>query len=295
VIRRLSPDELVWFVSRAVAFQGHSDPWGFAQRLAPALKDLRRDAERCFVRFDEGHPVAGVFARFHAREEDDQSLELTQLWFEGDHEALHGLIAELFRLHPHESVYVPLVGVPTEPSGRLAAALAPLGFAADTFLDLRFDLTEVPPIGLPLVLEAWSPESDGAFRTIFEAAEGGERSDNAWAWLKRWRGPFRPDLWFIARETLDQEPVGFAFVGTIQRSLDASYYLTAVGVLSEHRHSSEMLRRLTVSTLIELSARSPLGRIDTTLSTRDPKLIDILRSLGFETGDPYMMLMKAPA
>ena len=144
-------------------------------------------------------------------------------------------------------------------------------------------------------------------------AEGGERSDGAWAWLKRWRGPFRPDLWFIARETLDQEPVGYAFVGTNKPSLDASYYLTAVGVLPEHRHSSEMLRRLVVSTLTELAGDgnpaallgmrygletrdgAPQGGFDATLSTRDPKLIEILRSLGFASGDPYPMLIKRPA
>lgn len=294
MIRHLSSDELVWFVSRAAAFQGHSDPWGFAQRLAPLLKDRRRDAERCFVHFEDGHPVAGSFARAHGPEEDDQSLTLTQLWFDGDADALRTLIEELFRLLPHESVYAPLVGVPATPSARLTEALAPLGFTSDGFLDLRFPLSEVPPLGIPLVLEAWSLAADDAFRDVFERAEGGERSDNAWAWLKRWRGPFRPDLWFVARETLDQEPVGYAFVGTTESSVDARYYLTAVGVLPEHRHSSEMLRRLVVSTLTELAARSPLGAIDTTLTTRDPKLIEILRSLGFGTGDPYPMLVKLP-
>ena len=103
-----------------------------------------------------------------------------------------------------------------------------------------------------------------------------------------------PDLWFIARETLDQEPVGFAFCGTTEHRVDASFYLSAVGVLPEHRHSSEMLRRLVVSILLDLGAQSPLGRIETTLSTRDPKLIDILQSLGFAIADRYRVLVKLP-
>ena len=294
MVRKLSPDELVWFVSRALAFLGHGDPWGFAQRLAPRIKDRRRDAERCFVLFDQGHPVAGAFVRAHAPGADDQSLILTQLWFEGGPEQLRQLVSELFRQHPHEAVYAPLVGVPEVVIGLLTQALAGLDFVVDNYLDLRFDLSEVPPIGLPLVLEAWSPTSDEAFRLLYQDAEETALSDGAWAWLKRWRGPFTPDLWFIARETLDQEPVGYAFVGTTERRLDASYYLTAVGVLPEHRHSSEMLRRLVVSILTDLASRSPLGRIDTSLTERDPKLIEILHSLGFETAARYPILVKLP-
>lgn len=295
VVRKLSPDELVWFVSRAVAFLGHSDPWGFAQRLAPSFKDARRDAERSFVLFEDGHPVAGAFVRAHAPEDDDQSLTLTQLWYERSPEHLQQLIGELFDQHPHEAVYAPLIGVPARVIDALAAALAELGFVPDSYLDLCFDLSEVPPIGLPLVLEAWTLASDEAFRQIYETAEGSTLTDRGWAWLKRWRGPFKPDLWFIARETLDQEPVGYALVGTTERRLDASYYLTAVGVLPEHRHSSEMLRRLVVSILTDLASRSPLGRIDTSLSRRDPKLIGILHSLGFETVTRYPILVKLPA
>lgn len=294
VVRKLSPEELVWFVSRAVAFLGHGDPWGFAQRLAPRIKDLRRDADRSHVLFDDGHPAAGAFVRGHAAGDDDQSLTLTQLWYASEPEALRQLVSELFRQFPHEAVYAPLVGVPQLVIERLQAALAPLGFVVDHYLDLRFELSEVPPLGLPLVLEAWTLASDEAFRQIYQSAEGEELSDGAWAWLKRWRGPFKPDLWLIARETLDQEPVGYAFVGTTEDGLEASYYLTAVGVLPEHRHSSEMLRRLVVSILTDLASRSPLGRIDTSLSERDPKLIEILRSLGFETDARYPILVKLP-
>lgn len=88
--------------------------------------------------------------------------------------------------------------------------------------------------------------------------------------------------------------MGYALIGTTERRLDASYYLTTVGVLPEHRHSSEMLRRLVVTILTDLASRSPLGRIDTSLTERDPKLIEILHSLGFETAAHYPILVQLP-
>jgi hypothetical protein len=266
---------------------------GFAQRVAPRLRDARRDAARAFVLIRDGVPVAGAHVLPPDPEEHDQSMFLSQLWFEHDPGDLTALIAELLRRNPHEAVYFPLHGFVAPTVARLVEALAPLGFELDTRHRLRFDLIDVPPLGTPLVLEAWSLEKDAEFRGLFERAEG-PVTERRWAWLKRKHGPFFPDLWFTARETLDQEPIGFALCGANDRGIDASFYLAAVGVLGEHRDTSEMLRRVVVSTLEELSVQSPMGRIETTLSTADPKLIAILRSLGFKTVDRYDSLVNLP-
>lgn len=226
-------------------------------------------------------------------EAHDQSMVLTQLWFDDDPRELTELLEDLLAKQPHEAVYAPLHGLLPNTVDRLSKALSPLGFVRDRYHRLRFDLVDVPPLGAPLVLEAWSAENDGAFRDLFERAEGpiGERT---WAWMKRKHGPFFPDLWFVARKTLDQEPAGYVFCGTLQQGIDAAFYMTAVGVLPEHRDTSEMLRRVVVSTLEELTVRSPLGRIETTLSDADPKLVSILHSLGFRTVDAYDLFVKIP-
>lgn len=293
VVRKLAPDELPWFLSRSLAFQGHRDPMGFAQRVAPRLRDARRDAAHAFVLVRDGAPVAGAYALPPDRDEHDQSMFLSQLWFEHSPDALTALVGEILRRNPHEAVYFPLHGLVARTVDRLGEALGPLGFELDTRHRLRFDLVDVPPLGTPLVLEAWSLEKDAEFRALFERAEG-PVTERTWAWLKRKHGPFFPDLWFSARATLDQEPIGFALCGANDRGIDASFYLTAVGVLGEHRDTSEMLRRVVVSTLEELSVQSPMGRIETTLSTSDPKLIAILRSLGFKTVDRYDSLVNLP-
>jgi hypothetical protein len=118
--------------------------------------------------------------------------------------------------------------------------------------------------------------------------------DHAWAYFKRWRGSFTPDLWFMARETLDQPPVGYAFFGAKVQGIDSVYYLTAAGVLQEHRTSSEMLRRVVISSMLELAAQSPLGRIETSLTMADPKLVQIFESLGFDTFHRYKQFVKRP-
>lgn len=293
MIRKLAPDEVAWFLSRSLAFQGHPDPMGMAQRVSARLRDVRRDAAHAFVRIGEGMPTAGAFALVPETDDHDQTLRLSQLWFEDDPADLRALVSEILEQHPHEAVYAPLHGLLEATVASLAAALGPLGFGRDTHVQLRFDLVDVPPIGAPLVLEAWTLATDPAFRDIFERAEG-PVSDRTWAWMKRKQGPFFPDLWFLARETLDQEPVGFAFCGANRQGIDASYYLTAAGVLREHRTSSDMLRRVVNSTLDELSGRSPLGRMETTLSASDPKLIEILVSMGFTEVDRYDLFLKVP-
>jgi hypothetical protein len=295
VIRSLTPDEVVWFVGRALRFLGHSDPNGISQRLGPRLRDAAADAAHSFVYLGgSGTPSAGAYLRAPDPEDDDQSLRLASLWHDDDPEGLCELVAELLRRHPHEAAFAALHGVNEGRVEDLAEALAPLGFARDQMRRLRFDLAEVPPLGLPLVLEAWTLSADPAFRELFERAEARAVSDRYWAFLKRREGPFRPDLWFLARETLDQEPVGYVLFGTARPGVDAAYLLVGSGVLQEHRVSSEMLRRLVVTALNELAGSSPFGTVEGRLSTSDPKLIAILMSLGFVTLERYPMLVRLP-
>jgi hypothetical protein len=295
VIRTLVADEVVWFLSRAYAFLGHSDPWRFASRAVNQLRDVHKEASRCYV-YSKGDsvPVAGVYVVAPDHDEDEHSLRLHHLWYDETPQHLVALLTEVFANHSYEAAYAPLLNEPSSKVGYLHELLAGFGFELGDYRDLIFELSEVPPLGTPLVLEAWNLTLDDEFRSLFEMAEAKRVSDAYWSWLKRWRGPFSPDLWFVARETLDQSAVGFAFCGSKRQGVDGSYYLTAVGVRKEFRGTSEMLRRLIVSVLLELSAQSPLGRIETTLSTRDPKLIDILLSLGFEVIDRYHMFVKEP-
>src|SRR5690606_12329524 len=61
VIRSLAADELPWFVDRALAFIGHSDPQRLALLLSPRFADARADARACRVLVREGGaPSAGV-------------------------------------------------------------------------------------------------------------------------------------------------------------------------------------------------------------------------------------------
>ncbi|UCH26210.1 MAG: hypothetical protein JSV66_00760 [Trueperaceae bacterium] len=296
MIRTLVADEVVWFLSRAYAYLGHGDPWHFASRAVKRLRDLQREASRCYVySVGDSVPVAGVYVIAPDHDEDEHSLRLYHLWYEESPQHLSTLLTEVLARHAHEAAYAPLRNERSSTVDHLHELLAGFGFELGDYRDLIFELSEVPPLGTPLVLEAWNLASDDEFRSLFEAAEAKRVSDAYWSWLKRWRGPFSPDLWFVARETLDQSAVGFALCGSKRPGVDGSYYLTTVGVRKEFRETSEMLRRLIVSVLLELSAQSPMGRIETTLSTKDPKLIDILHSLGFEVTDRYRMFVKEPA
>jgi len=268
---------------------------GFAGRIVRRVRDLNRDAARSFVLFDEmKRPAAGVHVRAPGPDQDEQRLTLSHLWFDSSPADLRNLVALVLERHPHEVAFAPLFGVLPAPRERLRKALLPLGFSLEDCADLRFELSEVPPLGSPLVLEAWNPKSEEGFRELYESAESRHISDRFWAWLKRWRGPFTPDLWFLARETLDQPPVGYAFCGATRYGLDGIYYLTGAGVMPDYRGSSEMLKRLVVSTLLDLSTRSPAGCVETTLNMRDPKLVEILTSLGFETIERYRCFVKEP-
>ena len=295
MIRSLAPDELTWFLSQYYRFIGHGDPRGLARRVLEHARDLDHEAVRSFVYSDDAteRPKAGVNVLAPQQDADDQNLYLSNLWFEDDVAHLQHLVTKMLSRHPHEAAHVPLYNFSNARVAQLRPVFGHLGFKLEGAFDLAFSLSELPPLGSPLVIEAWSHDSDEAFRQVFEQAET-EVSDARWAWLKRWRGRFLPSLWFITRETLDLPPVGYAFYGTEHGGIDGVYYLTAVGVLQEYRFSSEMLRRVVLSSLHELASVSPLGRVETTLPTGDPKLIQIFELLGFDTFDRYERFIKRP-
>jgi hypothetical protein len=294
VIRALAPDELVWFLARALAFQGHPDPMGLAQRLAPRMKDARRDASRSFVLVEPGRPpVAGVHVRAPGPDDDDRTARLGPLWHEGDEERARGFVADLLDDTRHEAAVARLDGMPEEARDRIERWLAPLGFVRTERAPMRFELSEVPPLGRPLALEAWTLETDAAFRDLYRRAEGVPAGEDRWSWLKRRGGRFRPDLWFVARPAPDQDPIGYAFCHG-DDSLDGRYRLEAAGVLPAYRDSTEMVRRLVLTTLLELAARSPFGLVDTRPDVHDPKLIEILHSLGFVEHGREIRLERLP-
>jgi len=295
VIRNLRPDEVPWFVGRSLHYLGHSDPKGLSLRLSPRLAHAASEAERCFVFTRPGvAPSAGVY--FSAPDPDDDvgTAVLTSPWHHDDRAALAELVAELLRLNRHEAAVVELHSLDERRRHDLLAGLGPLGFEADEVTKLRFELTDVPPLGAPLVFEAWSGDADRAFRAFYQAAESRAVSDAGWAFLKRRHGPFHPDLWLLARETLDQEAVGYAFCGSSERRLDGRYSLDGAGVRSDLRGDSEMLKRLVISLLNELAGMSPLGSVDTELSGAEPKLAMILRSIGFKPIATTPVLFKGP-
>lgn len=295
VIRTLTADEVAWFLARTLAYQGHGDPMGLAMRLKPRLRDARRDAERCQVwQPAVGPPTAGAYLIAPTRDDDDRSLELGPLWHEGDVEDARAFVTTLLARTRHEAAIVHLDPLPRATRAAYRSWLAPLGFEEQERVRLRFPLAEVPPLGTPLSLEAWSEERDALFRDTFVRAEGVAAGEGRWAWLKRRGGRFRPDLWFVVRAAPDQEPVGYAFCHGSD-GVDGRYRLEAAGVMQDHRGSTEMLRRLVLTTLHELAARSPFGTVDARPAANDPKLIEILRSLGFESVRTEQRLKRLPA
>jgi hypothetical protein len=308
VIRSLTPDELPWFLARAFAFVGHGDAWGLAQRCVARLGDARRDAGRAWV-LEVGRdgadrvarpplaadPLAGIVAWPPDLALDEPTLRLAQPWHDGDDPGhFVRLVEAVLRREPHEAVELDLSAVDQDRAERLAGALGGLGFVRDELRTLDFDLTETPPIGRPLVLEAWRTESDAAFRGFVGRCEGMVVREGRWAWLKRVHGPFTPDLCLLAFETLDQPPVGYALAGRRRPGIDAALGLTAIGVAPEHRGSTEMLRRLLVTVLQEFAGQSPWGRVRAELSGSDPKLMSILRSIGFAVGEVRPVLRRLP-
>jgi hypothetical protein len=282
-------------MGRSFAFLGHVDPHGLAQRLAPRLRDPRREAASTFVwQVGDAAPTAGLFVVAPDAGDDDKTLRLAQPWFEGDAGEFAALVRAVAERSPHESVRLDLPAQSPDGVQRLTAALTPDGFDFDVLWPLAFELADTPPLGRPLLLEGWRLGADGAFRELVARAEGWPISDKRWAWLKRASGPFTPDLWFLASETPDQPAVGYALCGPVSLGVEARYGLTAAGVLPEHRGSTVMLRRVLLSLLHELAGLSPLGRVEAELSHRDPKLVDILRSIGFAVGEPCPVLRCLP-
>ncbi|MFU8887497.1 MAG: hypothetical protein ACNA8N_02705 [Trueperaceae bacterium] len=309
MIRSLTPDELPWFLARSFAYLGHRDPWGMAQRSVARLRDVRRDAARAWVLESapgvaapapalgaSAAPKAGVVAWPPDPDRDDPTLRFAQAWHDGDDPTPFAeLVAELLRRQPHEAAELDLSALGPGRAAKLGAALAPLGFEPDGLRSLGFELAETPPLGRPLVLEGWRLAADAAFRSFVAEAEGVPLREGRWAWLKRAHGPFTPDLWFLAYETLDQPPVGYALAGRRRGGVDGELALTAVGVAQAHRGSTEMLRRLLLTLLHELAAESPVGRLRAEFSTTDAKLVAIMRSIGFEVGDVRPVLRRLPA
>lgn len=295
VIRKLAPDELVWFLARALAFQGHSDAMALAQRLGPRLRAPRHDAERTFI-WTPGRetPRAGMHLRRPGPDDDDRTARLGPGWYQGDPEAGRTFLTTLLDRTPHEAAVLDLAGVPSGSATRFEAWLAPLGFRREARVRMRFPLSDVPPLGRPLVLEAWSEEADPHFRQVYRAAERVPASDRYWAWLKRRGGPFRPHLWFLLRPAPDRAPVGYAFChGAF--GPEVSFRLEAAGVLPEHRDSTEMLRRVVLTTLHELAARAPAGTLTARPDAEDPKLARILTLLGFREEDREAHLVRSPS
>jgi hypothetical protein len=302
LIRSLTPDELPWFLTRAFAYLGHRDPWGLAQRSVARLRDVRRDASRAWVLEPAvasgaatAVPAAGVVAWPPDPDRDDPTLRLAQPWHDGDDPTPFAeLVGELLRRQPHEAVELDLSGLGPRRAEALGDALAPRGFEPDGLRALAFELAETPPLGRPLVLEGWRLAADADFRSFVAEAEGVALREGRWAWLKRAHGPFTPDLWFLAYETLDQAPVGYALAGRRRGGVDGELALTAVGVAQVHRDSTEMLRRLLLTLLHELAAESPVGRLRAEFSTTDAKLVAIMRSIGFDVGDVRAVLRRLP-
>lgn len=295
MIRSLRPDELPWFVGRSLHYLGHSDPKGLSLRLSPLLSNAASDSRHCYVLARAGAaPSAGIFFTPPDPDDDSGTAVFASPWHHDDNAALAELVAELLQRHTYEAALLELHSLDAERRRDLLDTLAPLGFQEDELIELRFELSEAPPLGAPLVFEAWTAEADRQFRTFYGAAEQRPASDAGWAFLKRRHGRFHPDLWLVARETLDQDPVGYAFCGSSERRLDARYNLDAVGVRHDLRADSDMLRRLVISLLNELAALSPVGSLSAELSASDPKLIGILRSIGFDLRSRTPVLVKPP-
>lgn len=239
-------------------------------------------------------PSAGVLLQ-PANPAGDPTLRLYAPWcLEEGGAALLALVRGLLEQQPHEAVELDLGSLAAATQQALREGLAPLGLRSDELRELEFRLSEVPPLGRPLLLEAWSLAEDRPFREFVRRAEQALWDDRRWAFLKRAHGPFRPQFWLIARESLDLPPVGYALASPRGAGLDAEVVLVAVGAAPEHRTSTEMVRRLLLSSLHEWAALSPWGRVRASLSLRDPKLVAILRSIGFEVGRLRPVLRRLP-
>ena len=300
MIRNLAPDEFEWFMARSYSFIGHSDPRSISRKFIKQLSLLENQAERCYIYLDDDErPLAGLYAADET-EDDLKSLHLSNIWFNEKPEHLAHLVKHVLGELEHESVFCPLYNLSEAQRSDLIPTFETLDFRLDQIYELEVELSAFLTEESNLVLEAWSLNLEEEFRQVFQASEGYQPHQNYWTYLKRMPGKFSPDLWFLARPSLEQDAVGYALFGRYQSSgsysddLDTAYYLSGVGVLQEHRHSTEMLKHLMLSSIDELASRSPLGTVHSSLSNADPKLIDVFQTLGFTRKHDYFCLIKTP-
>jgi len=293
MIRKLSPDELTWFIAQAFGFLEHGDSQGFARKVFRKMIDLDIEAGRCLILQSELWPRAGVTVLAPEKDAANQNLYLANFWVKNQIEDIGILLEHIQDKYPWEAMYYPLYNHNQALINELRTVFEPRGFSLIDEFELVFELSELPPLGRPLILEAWTHSSDKYFKEIYEKSEGRSVSDEYWAYLKRRKGAFNPNLWFLLREGLDQMPIGYAFYGAKSFAIDGVYYQTEVGVLAEYRDSSEMLKRLVLSSLHELAAISPFGHVDTTVSG-DLKLKQIFEELGFDSSNSYQAFVKLP-
>lgn len=300
MIRKLAPDEFEWFMASSYSFIGHSDPRAISRQFIKQLSLLENQTERCFIYLDaDERPLAGLYAADET-EDDIKSLHLSNIWFNKSAEDLAHLVKYVLGELEHESVFCPLYNLSDSQRNELVPVFEAQDFHLDQIFELEVELSDFIMKESHLVLEAWSLNLEEEFRQVFEAAEGYQPHQNYWTYLKRMPGKFNPDLWFVARESLEQDAIGYALFGRYQSTgsytddLDTAYFLSGVGVLQQYRHSTEMLKRLMLSSIDELASRSPLGSLHGSLSSVDPKLIDIFKGLGFTKKHDYYCLIKSP-
>ncbi len=295
VIRKLASDELHWFLVKAYSFLGHSDPNRFVHSLISRMSDLDSEARKCLIYKDENkQPLAGIVVLAPQKDASDQNLYISNLWYSSKMEDALVLLEHIQRKYAYEAIHYPLYNHNKQLISALEPIFYKLGFDLNKETELEFKLNSLPPLGRPLVLESWTHKIDKKYRQIYNACESQTISDEAWAYLKRKSGSFNPNLWFLVSEGLDQEPIGYSFYSAKGFAVDTSYDQSGVGVLPEYRNSSEMLKRLVLSSMHELAAISPFGTVKTRVDG-DDKLIRIFEGLGFESLNTYHAFVKKPS
>lgn len=294
VVRHVALDELAWFLTETLRFAGHGHPGALGRDLTSRLRDPRRDAERCWVDVSrQGAPTAGAVVRPPHEDDDERTVALGPMWFVGDVDAARGFVREVLASIPHDAVVVDVSDARPALVARLEAWLHPLGFDTRRSVRMVFPLVDTPPLGAPYAIEAWTPENDAVFKNTVEASEGRRVSEARWSWWKRKGGAFRPDTWFVHRITPDQDPVGYALCHG-EGDLDGAHVIEAAGVVASERGSTEAVRRLLITTLLELAAMSPWGTATIDADDGDPKWARILERIGFDSVSHRVVLERRP-
>lgn len=297
-IHSLAPDALEFFLEQALAFVAYPFPHYLSQQLAKRMA-RHQESERCIVALVGKAALAGVALDAPHPDDDEQNLLLHVPWF-AEISTFQTLVEAILDEYPHEAVRMPLYMLEQATQRKLEQALEPLGFVSKAKVMLEFSLEHVPPLASPLCLQPWKPQHDASFQASYQHAENIHVSEQHWAYLKRYRGKFSPDLWFLAHEFLDEAVVGYAFFGcahednVYQEGVDGVYYLTMAGVMPNHRHTSTMLKRLLISSMTDLASISPLGKVQCELATDNEDLIKILHSIGFQVRHRLHCFEKMP-